>query len=60
MLCALSKLSTSSLKTASVHAKPPDPTPTVATESAPLELSQGREEGWLQILDHYKDLLNLE
>ena len=35
---------TSSLKTASVHAKPPvrkDPTPTVASESAPLELSQG-------------------
>ena len=51
---------TSSLKTASVHAKPPvskGPTPTEASKSAPLELSQ-EGESWQQILDHYKDLLN--
>ena len=38
---------TSSLKTASVHAKSPvskDPTPKVASESVPLDLSQGEGE----------------
>ena len=58
VLAEASEKVTSSIKTASVHANPPDPTPTVTTESAPLELSQGREEGWLQILDRYKDVLN--
>ena len=52
---------TSPLKTTAVHAKPPvstGPTSTENSKSAPSELSQGEGEGWQQILDCYKDLLN--
>ena len=45
---------TSPLKTTAVHAKPPVET----TKSQPSELSQGEGEGWQQILDRYKDMLN--
>ena len=44
---------TSSLKTTAVHAKPRVET----TKSQPSELSQGKWEGWQQILDSYKNML---
>ena len=54
---------TSPLKTTFVHAEPPvskGPTSTETSKSAPSELSQGEGEGWQQILDRYKDMLNLD
>ena len=49
---------TSPIETPSVEANPTDPPPSVSAESAPCDLSQDREEGWLKVLDRYKDLLN--
>ena len=46
----------STIETPYVQANLTDPPSSVA--SAPCELSQDREEGWLKILDRYKELLN--
>ena len=58
VLAEASEKVTSPIETTSVQANPPDPTPSVSAESAPLELSQEREEGWPNILDYYKGVLN--
>ena len=46
----------STIETSYVQANLTDPPSSVA--SAPCDLSQDREEGWLKVLDQYKDLLN--
>ena len=58
VLAEASEKVTSSIKTTSIHVNPPDPNPSVSAESAPLELSEEREEGWPNILDRYKGVLN--
>ena len=53
---------TLSNKTTSIHTITPvskNPTPKMFREPLPLDLLQGRE-NWQQILDRYRDLLNLE
>ena len=58
VLAEASEKVTSPIKTTSVQANPPNLTSSVSAESAPLELSQDREEGWPNILDRYKEVLN--